>query len=281
MAEIIEIRGEEFRRMQLLELELLIELDRVCRAHDIKYCIICGTLLGAVRHKGFIPWDDDADIGMLREEYEKFKQVANELDQEICFFQDHSTDPEYRWGYGKLRKTGTRFIRAGQEHLKCQTGVFIDIFPMDDIPKSVPGQMINDLKAFITRKFLWSEVGRLSKDAKPLERLAYQVMAKRPLNKTFGDLHKLTRRSNNQSDNLVRLLLFKSFGKLYTHHPLSERYGMPKRWFLERAEYEFEGHRFYGPADFHGFLTYMYDDYWNLPPEDKRDPHSPVSDYSF
>ena len=140
MAEIIEIRGEEFRRMQLLELELLIELDRVCRAHDIKYCIICGTLLGAVRHKGFIPWDDDADIGMLREEYEKFKQVANELDQEICFFQDHSTDPEYRWGYGKLRKTGTRFIRAGQEHLKCQTGVFIDIFPMDDIPKSVPGQ---------------------------------------------------------------------------------------------------------------------------------------------
>lgn len=75
MAVAKKLTPQEFRTMQLLELDLLIEFDRVCRKHGIKYCITCGTLLGAVRHKGYIPWDDDADIAMLREEYEKFRQL--------------------------------------------------------------------------------------------------------------------------------------------------------------------------------------------------------------
>ena len=80
---------EEFRRLQLVELCILKEFDRVCRENKINYTISCGTLLGAVRHKGFIPWDDDADISMLREDYEKFRKVANQMDPDICFFQDH------------------------------------------------------------------------------------------------------------------------------------------------------------------------------------------------
>ena len=113
-----QIKGQEFRRMQLLELDMLKEFDRVCRKNNINYVIFGGTLLGAVRHHGYIPWDDDADIAMLREDYEKFKLVANEMNSEICFFQDHTNDEGYRWGYGKLRRTNTKFIRVGQEHLK-------------------------------------------------------------------------------------------------------------------------------------------------------------------
>lgn len=108
-----ELSQEEIERMHELQLEMLQEVDRVCRKHDIKYTIFGGTLLGAVRHKGFIPWDDDADIAMLREEYEKFKSVMHEINPEICYLQDNDTDPEYRWGYSKVRKTGTRYVRVG------------------------------------------------------------------------------------------------------------------------------------------------------------------------
>lgn len=74
MSKARKLSQEEFRTMQLLELDMLEEMDRVCRKHDIKYCISYGTLLGAVRHKGYIPWDDDADIAMLREEYENLQE---------------------------------------------------------------------------------------------------------------------------------------------------------------------------------------------------------------
>ena len=161
MGEIKELSPEEFRQMQLLQLDMLVELDRVCRENNINYTIFGGTLLGAVRHKGYIPWDDDADVAMLREDYDKFKKITDQLNSEICYFQDHDTDPEYRWGYGKLRRTGTTYVRVGQEHLKCKTGVFIDVFPMDDIPHSTIGQMLNDFYCFCLRKILWSESGKI------------------------------------------------------------------------------------------------------------------------
>ncbi len=83
------IEGSDFRKMQLLQLDMLVELDRICRKNNIIYQIWGGTQLGAVRHKGYIPWDDDADVVMLREEYEKFRAVADQLNPKICFFQDH------------------------------------------------------------------------------------------------------------------------------------------------------------------------------------------------
>ena len=82
-----ELSKEQFRKMQLVELEMLKEFDRVCTKHKINYVIFGGTMLGAVRHKGYIPWDDDADITMLREDYEKFKEHMDELNPDICYFQ--------------------------------------------------------------------------------------------------------------------------------------------------------------------------------------------------
>lgn len=268
--EVLYLPAADFRKMQLLQLDMVLELDRVCRKHDIKYVLTCGSLLGAVRHKGYIPWDDDADIGMLREEYEKFRKVAHELDPTICYFQDHENDPDYLWEYGKLRRIGTSYIRAGQEHLKGKTGVFIDIFPMDDIPKKVIGQVIQDFYCFFLRKVLWARVGK--KTEKGFLKIWYVILSQIPVNWVYRRVNSMTARSKNINPNRVRILLFTSFGKLNYKHPLSERYGMPKKWFLDREEYTFEGHQLYGSRDYDGFLKYMYGDYMKLPPEEERKP---------
>lgn len=281
MAEIKQIVGEEFRKMQLLQLDMLKELDRVCRENDIKYTIFGGTLLGAVRHNGYIPWDDDADVAMLREDYEKFKKVCSQLNSEVCYFQDNTTDSYYRWGYGKLRRTGTKFIRAGQEHLKCKTGVFIDIFPMDDIPTSVIGMMMNDFKCFCLRKILWSDVGKYDHSTPLLERIIYSIISYISPKWVFQRLKRMSDKSETANKNRVRTYLYKATGKLYKKNPVTKRYGMPKEWFTDLVEYDFEGTKLYGTSDYDSALKYIYGDYMTLPPLDKREPHAPVSDYFF
>ena len=117
-----EYEPEILQKLHTLQLEMLSDLQKICEKYNLEYFAVFGTALGAVRHKGFIPWDDDSDIAMLREEYEKFRKVAHEMDPSICYFQDHFNDPEYLWQYGKLRRTGTTFVRAGQEHMKGKLG---------------------------------------------------------------------------------------------------------------------------------------------------------------
>ena len=276
------ITGEDLKRMQGIQLELMSELDRVCRKHDIKYTITCGTLLGAVRHHGFIPWDNDADVSMLREEYEKFRLVANELDPSICFFQDHDNDPDYLWGYGKIRRTGTVFIREGQAHLKCKTGVYIDVMPLDDIPKSAVGQKLNDIKCFFLRKILWSRVAIAHENCS----FELKVLSKVNVNVVYKSLAKAAKKSKNSSDKPVRVLTLPSGGKereMYNSgkNKVNLRYGMPKEWLLELSEYDFEGHKFLGKKDYDGYLTSRYGDYMKLPPKEKQVPKDPAEEWEF
>ncbi len=281
MGKVKTLSPEEFRKMQLMQTDMLVELDRVCRKHNITYSLTGGTLLGAVRHKGYIPWDDDADVGMLREEYEKFKKVAHELDPELCYFQDHTTDDGYRWGYGKLRRTGTRYVRVGQEHMKGKTGVFIDIFPIDDVPRTTLGQMLQDFYCFILRKILWSEVGKYSETENAFVKFIYKILSHISPNWVFARSKKMENKSCNKSPNRCRVLLFPATGKLYKKNPLKLRYGMEKQWYSDVVEYDFEGHKLFGTKDFDGYLSYTYGDYMTLPPEEKRVVHAPVSDYEF
>lgn len=280
MSKEIELSKEDFRKMQLIELELLKEFDRVCRLHNIPYVITDGTMLGAVRHKGFIPWDDDADVCMLREDYERFKKDAmKDLNPDLCYFQDNTTDPFYRWGYAKLRRVGTEHIRVGQEHLKCKTGIFIDVMPYDDIPNSLVGQICQNFYCYCCRKILWSEVGKMN--TKGLKRIWFQMLSHISVDSVYNALRLYTDKSRNNSAKRVRLLLFKPPGREYTKKPLNDRYGMVKRWITERAEYEFEGVKVYGSHDADGFLTWKFGDYMKLPPEDKREGHAQVSSIDF
>ena len=120
-------------------LDLLVQLDRVCRKHDIRYFCDGGTLLGAVRHGGFIPWDDDIDVIMSRAEYEKLNAIAPSEFQHPYFWQTNETDPGSARGHAQLRNSDTTAIlktemRDGKALYTFNQGVFIDIFPFDNLP---------------------------------------------------------------------------------------------------------------------------------------------------
>lgn len=125
----------EIKEIWAVELDLLAELDRVCKKHDIQYYADGGTLLGAVRHKGFIPWDDDIDIAMMRKDYDRLCSVAKEEFSHPYFFQTEYSDFGSLRGHAQLRNSQTTAILGGKENVRqYNQGIFIDIFPMDAIP---------------------------------------------------------------------------------------------------------------------------------------------------
>ena len=123
------------RQLQLAELDILLEIDRVCTENNIKYFLDSGTALGAVRHKGFIPWDDDIDICMMRDDYEKFIRLAPEKLSQKYFLQTLKTDPGYNKLHAKVRKNGTVFKEDANLMRNMNHGLFVDIYPFDYLPK--------------------------------------------------------------------------------------------------------------------------------------------------
>ncbi|MCW3795107.1 LicD family protein [Paenibacillus sp. LS1] len=259
----------DLRAVQLIQIEMLTEVDRICRLHNINYAMIGGTMLGAIRHKGYIPWDDDADIGLLREEYEKFRKVCEtDLDHSRFYFQDMRATPGYRWGYGKIRRKDTYFLREGQAHMPYESGIFIDIFPFDNVPDGKLAEKIHNLHCTIIRKVLWSEVGKKI-DGKLLMRGVYFLLSKIPLKMVSNHLSRFAENGNLKQSQRVRTITF----------PAPDKYSEGKReWFEQTAEYSFENLTLLGHRDYDGYLKHKFGEYMTLPPESKRKSH-PVSYY--
>ncbi|OXS55882.1 LicD family protein [Cohnella sp. CIP 111063] len=262
---------EDLRAVQLIQLEMLAEVDRICRLHHINYVMIGGTMLGAVRHQGYIPWDDDADIGLLREEYERFREAcATDLDTDRFYFQDIRATPGYRWGYGKIRRKNTYFLREGQAHMPYESGVFIDIFPFDNVPDGKLAEKIHNLHCTIIRKILWSEVGKKT-DKNPILRGLYWLLSLIPLRMISNHLHRFADKWNRKNSQRVRTITF----------PAPDRYSEGKNeWFQQVAEYAFENLILFGHRDYDAYLKHKFGDYWTLPPENKRKSH-PVAYYKL
>lgn len=130
--------SSKMKEVWAVELDLLAKLQEICKKHDIQYFADGGTLLGCARHKGFIPWDDDIDIAMTREHYEKFCKVARNECHHPYFLQTEKTDPGTVDGYAKLCNSGTAMILKCFEgrNFKYNQGISIDIFPLDKLPNN-------------------------------------------------------------------------------------------------------------------------------------------------
>lgn len=266
MSGVHELASEELRKLQLVMLDMLLEFERICKKHKIKYMIDGGTLLGAVRNQAFIPWDDDVDVAMLRSEYEKFRKIASdELDSGKFFFQDYSTDPNYRFGYAKIRRKNSVYIKAGQEHLKGKGGIFIDVFPIDGLPDNAFRRQIVNFWCFILRKCSYSEIG-MAAEKSAFKRFLFRLLYIVPMPLVFRAIERLAKKPYANSGEYVRIITLPLQFKGQT--------GYQRKWFASLSNaYLFEGHIFPGPADIDGYLRSQFGDYMRLPPESERKAH--------
>lgn len=129
----------EMKKLWAVEIDILFQIKQICDRHNIKWVADGGTLLGAARHKGFIPWDDDIDIDMLREDYDKFIHYAKEELRYPYFLQTTGTDPHSMYGHVKVRNSMTTAMQEEEvgKNYRYNQGVFVDIFPMDYIPDDI------------------------------------------------------------------------------------------------------------------------------------------------
>ncbi len=126
--------SQRLRQLQMMELDLLKELLRVCEKYQLRIFADSGTLLGAVRHQGFIPWDDDIDMAMPRPDYDRLAEIAPTEFKHPYFFQNTYTDPLHVRGHAQLRNSETTAILETEYDLNINQGIFIDIFPLDGVP---------------------------------------------------------------------------------------------------------------------------------------------------
>ena len=267
-----EYTDESIRRIQLIELEMLKEVDLLCRRNNINYIIDSGTLLGAVRHGGFIPWDDDIDIRMLRDDYDKFCKLCKyQLDKKY-FLQTHETDEGYRWRYARILKRDTIFLRKDHEELKSKNGIFIDIFPSDNLPDGYFELKFCTSLSWLCRKMLYSEVGRVHASG-VLNRLGFAFLDSFPKKWAHKLFDYIVTKSKGLNTQKVRCFAWGS---------KDETIGLKKEWIENTCDIKFEGIVVKAPINYHEVLVHYYgENYMTPPPKEKQKPGHIATYISF
>lgn len=258
-------------KMHSLQLTLADELKRICEEHGIRYFIFAGSLLGAVRHGGFIPWDDDMDFGMLREDYDRFLGVcAEELDSSRFYLQTDQSERLYPFNFAKLQLKGTHVVENFAKTARISNGIYIDIFPLDAVAERPLARTLQFRGFWLFRSLLWVKCGY----GKDYQRRQFKNRCAQLLSKPFSIpfLKAMKRR------------IITRYQRVHTEHVVTSdgfyglrRETLRREWVENLAEYDFEDRCFPGIADFDAYLTYLYGDYMQLPPVEARNHHSRLS----
>ena len=270
------ILGVDIKEVQKTELEILLEFDRICKKHNINYQLFAGTLIGAVRHKGFIPWDDDIDVNMLRSEYNKFLAVVEDELSSDYFFQTVQTDINYMNKFAKIRKNNTVFKERLVKHLDMHHGVYIDIFAFDNIePHSLRGKTQISLLRTIDSFMKYRNKNRYQKMEPGFDRniakLKYRFINGIPLTKLEieNKVLKIMNKFNDKDTEYV--------GDLANPSKSVMKQFKVKRSSLENSiPWEFEGHMFPIPKAYDQVLLRAYGDYMQLPPKEAQFSHHDI-----
>lgn len=260
----------ELQKLQKIDIEILSDVVKILNKYGLKYYMIGGTLLGAIRHHGFIPWDDDMDIAMPRDDYEKFLgDCATELPKNLKI-KNFRTDKNFKYSITRVVNTDFKVQELReQDKKKATTNISIDIFPIDGVPDNVIAKNYYYFRV-LTYRALISLIQKDNIDSVRKRNLPEKVMiligTRIPLG-WFFSANKL----QYKIDNLLKKQSTKSVfaGTIMGAYRTKEI--VPRRYFGEGKLYEFNGHYFRGPSDYDSYLRHMYGDYMQLPSKQQRE----------
>ena len=265
------------KKVWAVVLDLLIEFDAVCKKHNIKYFLDGGSLLGAIRHNGFIPWDDDIDVTMPREDYDRFLQLGSEFKYPY-FFQTPYTDSGCFYTYAKIRNSNTTALNQLFKYQGFNQGIWITVFPLD--------------KFFLNKtcEDIYSKICQLTYDISTYMRMKNPYLGEKDVArvskysgsdpfKTYEEIQKLASQFNKSEADY--------WGTLVLTIREFKRKALPIRSYEKECLHKFECLELPIPNDYHSVLTLEYGDYMVLPPIEERgghdstlfDPDKPYKEY--
>ncbi len=251
----------ELKVLQDLVYSIFVEFDRICRKHDIKYTMEGGTLMGAVKYGDFVPWDDDIDIVMAREEYEKFLKIApNELDSKF-FLQSYNNVPQFPLNYAKLCLNGTEIYDYDYSHLKnMHHGIFMDIFPIDNVIPKKLNKHCSTVGLFTgARK---TKLGTIKPSG--MRKLVYGILSLLPMGFLINAIDKTCKKYNKKNTGYI----YEVCNSNRSFKPLkAEMYN-------SLCELTFRDKKFLAVSEYDSFLKSRFGENYAdvLPSEDKRKP---------
>jgi lipopolysaccharide cholinephosphotransferase len=253
-------------------MDIVKEVVRVCDAHNFKYYMLGGTMLGAIRHKGFIPWDDDIDLGMPRDDYEAFLELAEKELPAYLKVVNYRNDPNYQYYITRVQDTQTRVVEERIGNDNKYTCASIDIFPVDGTPNNPILRKIYFFRVLYHRALMSlcykDSIDRKRKRSKK-EKLLLWIMERIPVEKLTTPY-----KQKCKIDKLLRSQ--KVEGSQYIGNIMGAyrtREIVPADYYGEGAYYPFEDIQLRGMAKAEAYLTFTYGDYMRLPPEDQRKTH--------
>lgn len=265
----------QLKEIQKIELSLLKAFHKVCEENNLKYFLIGGTLLGAVRHKGFIPWDDDIDVGMPREDYELLLQNADKWFPSDYKLRNWKNTVDYPYNFAKLEDQNTILVENFYRHLtKRKSGIYIDVFPFDGISSNPVLSKLHFYLNYILKSYLipylYIEKANIPCKTSIKQLLKYimvsfiqKKLSKKKSHYFFDKILKIKPYKN--STNTINFLGAWGYRELTSKDILEKEINLV-----------FEKNNFKAFKDFDIYLSRIYDNYMKLPPINKR-----VSHHSF
>lgn len=266
----------EMREIQMVSLEILKFITKICENNGFRYCLMYGTLIGAIRHKGYIPWDDDVDIAMPRPDYEAFLEYAQNHNDEFGIYKIFNRNSHKDYRYDITRVSDSRYIIKTGDKYSCGMGIFVDIYPYEGLGNDEEAAIRTlTLARKITNnifKTVWcslippSSLNYKGKIVYFIKQLKNKTLGSKRL---FGKLEKLRVKEFSGSEYVGPLWFFTK----------PEKVLFKKSIFENMIKVPFEDGNFYVPANYDALLTQEYGDYMQLPPIEKRIYHHQYKAY--